>query len=135
MTGEEIFVMTMAMIDEMLESGELDATTTGEYRAKAPHILTLLQNEIIGIENRYRSFEEQVKPVKIESLEQTVQVDDIKANTLLTNGLASHLMLHENKALANFFQQRYEEMRKTYLKPTPSKITKKEDVYGANLCY
>ena len=105
MTGEEIFVMTMAMIDEMLESGELDATTTGEYRAKAPHILTLLQNEIIGIENRYRSFEEQVKPVKIESLEQTVQVDDIKANTLLTNGLASHLMLHENKALANFFQQ------------------------------
>ena len=57
MTGEEIFVMTMAMIDEMLESGELDATTTGEYRAKAPHIVTLLQNEIIGIENRFRSFE------------------------------------------------------------------------------
>ena len=135
MTGEEIFIMTMAMIDEMLESGELDATTTGEYRAKAPHILTLLQNEIIGIENRYRAFDEQVKPVKIEDLEQTVQVDDIKANTLLTNGLAAHLMLHENKALANFFQQRYEEMRNTYLVPTPAKITKKQDVYGSNLNY
>lgn len=135
LTAEEVFIMTMAMIDEMLETGELDATTTGEYRAKAPAILTLLQNEIIGIENRYRAFNEQVKPVKIESLEQFVQVDDIKANTLLTNGLAAHLMIHEDKSLANFFQQRYEEMRGTYLKPTPSKITKKEDVYGAMLRY
>ena len=41
MLAEEIFNMTMAMIDEMLTSGELDAEATAEYRAKAPSILTM----------------------------------------------------------------------------------------------
>ena len=133
MLGEEIFKITMAMIDEMLDNGELDANTTAEQRAKAPHILTILQNEIIGIENRYRSFDNQIKPVPVTDLKQPLQVDDIKANTLLTNGLAAHLMLHENTTLASFFQQRYEEMRNRYLKPTPIEITQKKDVYDSSL--
>lgn len=125
----------MAMIDEMNDNGTLDPTTTAEYRAKAPAILTMLQNEIIGIENRYRKYEEYIYPVPITALEQYVQIDDIKANTLLTNGLASHLMMHENVALANFFQQRYEEMKSRYLKPIPSKPEKKLDVYDSTLNY
>ena len=114
MLSEYIFVITMSMIDEMNDNGTLDATTTAEYRAKAPAILTVLQNEIIGIENRYRKYEEYIYPVPIEVLSQNIQVDDIKAHTLLTNGLAAHLMIHENKALASFFQERYEEMKNLY---------------------
>lgn len=135
MLAEDIFTMTMAMIDEMNDNGTLDPTTTAEYRSKAPYILTMLQNEIIGIENRYRKQNEYVYPVPIKVLEQIVQIDDIKANTLLTNGLASHLMMHENKALANFFQERYEEMKNRYLKPTPLPIEKKIDVYDSKLNY
>ena len=135
MLAEEIFNITMAMIDEMLTSGELDAEATAEYRAKAPSILTMLQNELVGIDNRYRKEEERVEPVAIESLEQTVQVDTIKACTLLTNGLAAHLMLHEDKTLANFFQQRYEEMKGMFLKPIPRTPETREDKYDAKLSY
>ena len=135
MTGEKIFKMTMAMIDEILTSGELDAEATAEYRAKAPHILTMLQNEIVGIENRYKKEDEYIYPVPIEDLSQTFQVDDIKATNLLTNGLAANLMLHEDKALSNFFEARYEEMKGMFLKPTPRKPEKREDVYDATLRY
>lgn len=135
MTGEEIFTMTMAMIDEMLSSGQLDQETTQEYRAKTPSILTMLQAELVGIENRYRKKEDYIYPVVIEDLEQTFQVDDIKAQTLLTNGLAAQLMLHEDKALANYFEQRYQEMKGMFLKPTPRSPEKREDVYDATLSY
>lgn len=135
MKAETIFKMTMAMIDEMTDTGELDATTTAEYKAKAPSILTMLQNEIIGIENRYRSQNEMVYPVPIQTLEQVVQIDNIKANTLLTNGLAANLMIHEDKALASFFEQRYEELKGMFLKPTPKSPVAKEDKYDAGLGY
>lgn len=133
MLAEEVFIMTMAMIDEMLESGQLDANTTAEYRVKAPAILTVLQNEIIGIENRYKEVNEQIKPVAIKDLKQPLQIDSIKANTLLTNGLAAHLMLFEDTSLASFFQQRYEELRGKFVKPVPRSPEKKEDKYDASL--
>lgn len=135
MLAEDIFNITMAMIDEMLDTGSLDAEATKEYRAKAPFILTMLQTELIGIDNRYRDKKDWVYPVVIESLDQTVQVDDIKAQTLLTNGLAAQLMLHEDKTLANYFEQRYEEMKGMFIKPTPRKPETKEDKYDALLNY
>lgn len=135
MKAEAIFMMTMAMIDEMTDTGQLDETTTAEYKAKAPSILTMLQNEIVGIENRYRSQNEMVYPVPIKSLEQSVQIDDIKANTLLTHGLAANLMLHEDKALASFFEQRYEELKGMFLKPTSKTPLKREDKYDSSLNY
>lgn len=135
MLAEEIFTITMAMIDEMTASGKLDATTTAEYRAKAPSILSMLQAEIIGIENRYRDSKEQISPVPIESLDQPLQIDVIKATTLLTNGLAANLMLVEDKALASFFEQRYEEMKGMFLKPKPRKPETRQDVYDSTLNY
>lgn len=135
MLAEEIFKITMAMIDEMNTSGELDETTTAEYRAKAPSILSMLQAEIIGIENRYRDTKEQISPVPIEDLDQPLQIDVIKATTLLTNGLAANLMVVEDKALANFFEQRYEEMKGLFLKPKPRKPETRRDVYGSTLNY
>ena len=135
MTGNNVFTITMAMIDEMLTSGQLDESAVAEYRAKAPSILTMLQNELIGIDNRYRKREDYIYPVPIETLDQTFQVDDIKASTLLTNGLAAHLMLHEDKTLANFFEQRYEEMKGMFLKPTPRTPEAREDKYDALLRY
>lgn len=135
MLAEDIFRMTMALIDEMNTSGELDATTTAEYRAKAPSILTMLQAEIIGIENRYRDKKEQIQPVAIESLDQPLQIDVIKSATLLSNGLAANLMIVEDKALANFFEQRYEEMKGMFLKPTPRKPETRRDVYDSTLNY
>ena len=135
MLAEDIFNITMAMIDEMTEDGSIDGETTAEYRAKAPGILTMLQTELIGIDNRYRDKKDWVYPVLIESLDQSLQVDDIKAQTLLTNGLAAQLMLHEDKTLANYFEQRYQEMKGMFIKPTPRKPETRQDVYDAKLNY
>ena len=135
MLAEDIFNITMAMIDEMLASGGLDEESVAEYRAKAPSILTMLQTELIGIDNRYRAKKDWVYPVIIESLDQTVQLDDVKAQTLLTNGLAAQLMLHEDKTLANYFEQRYNEMKGMFLKPTPRKPETRRDVYDSTLNY
>lgn len=135
MLAEDIFKMAMALIDEMNTSGELDATTTAEYRAKAPSILSILQAEIIGIENRYRDRTEQIQPVVIEDLEQPLQIDVIKSATLLSYGLAANLMVVEDKALANFFEQRYEEMKGMFLKPIPKSPVKRGDVYDSTLNY
>ena len=133
MLAEEIFKITMSMIDEMNTSGELDPTTTAEYRAKAPTILSMLQAEIIGIENRYRDAKEQIQPIPIEDLEQPLQIDVIKATTLLTNGLAANLMVVEDKSLANFFEQRYEEMKGMFLKPNPRVPETSRDIYDSTL--
>lgn len=135
MSVREIFMSAMALIDEMTSTGSIDETTTAEFKASAPHIITMLQNELIGIENRYRKVEDYVYPVKLESLDDYVEIDDVKANTLLVNGLAAHLMLHEDTALANFFQSRYEEMKALFLKKTPKQREKIEDVYDCSLNY
>lgn len=136
MKAFEVFKQTMAMIDEMTDTGELDTTSVDDFKARAPYILTSLQNEIIGIENRYRKYEEYIRPVPITNLEnQDVQVDDIQANTLLVYGLAAKLMSDENKALANFMQQEYERLSGIFLKPKPAKPESREDKYGASLQY
>lgn len=135
MTGEKVFRDTMALIDEVLSTGELDEESVAEYRAKTPSILTILQSELVGIENRFRKSEDYIYPVPIETLSQTFQIDDIKAGTLLPYGLAAHLMLHEDKNLANYFEQRYEEMKGMFLKPIPRQPETREDKYDATLRY
>lgn len=136
MKAIEVFTSTMAMIDEMLDTGELDTTSVAEYKARAPYILTSLQNEIIGVENRYRKYNEYIRPVPITNLDnQEVQVDDIQANTLLVYGLAAKLMSDENKALANFMQQEYERLSGIFLKHKPVSPETREDKYDASLQY
>lgn len=136
MRAIEVFKETMAMVSELLDSGELDEQSTAEYRARAPYILTSLQNEIIGVENRYRKFSDYIRPVPITDLDnQDVQVDDIQANTLLVYGLAAKLMSDENKSLANYMQQEYERLSGIFLKPKPKSPESRIDVYDATLRY
>lgn len=134
MQAEEIFNSAMALIDEMTQNG-LDETSVADYREKAPYLLTILQTEIVGIENRFKKVEEWVFPTKIESLEDYVEIDDIKAQTMLTYGLAAQIMLHEDTTLANFFESKYEELRTMFLKPTAVKREAIVDKYDSTLSY
>lgn len=134
MQAEEIFMSAMALMDEM-SSETLDETSVAEYKVKAPYILTILQSEIIGIENRFKKVEDWIFPTKIESLEDYLEIDDIKAQTMLSYGLAAQLMMHEDTALANFFESKYEELRTMFLKPTAVKKSAITDVYDTTLSY
>lgn len=136
MKAIEVFTETMAMLDEMTDTGELDTVSVADYKARTPYILTSLQNEIIGVENRYRKYGSYIRPVPIVDLEnQDVQVDDIQANTLLVYGLAAKLMADENKPLANFMQQEYERLSGIFLKPKPVTPESREDIYDASITY
>lgn len=136
MKAIDVFKTTMAMIDEMLDTGELDADSTAEYKARTPYILTALQNEIIGVENRFRKYEDHIRPVPITDLDNNyVQVEDIQANTLLVYGLAAKLLADENKTLANFMQQEYERLFSYFVKPKPVARESIEDYYDASLTY
>ena len=59
----------------------------------------------------------------------------IKAQTMLSYGLAAQLMMHEDTALANFFESKYEELRTMFLKPTAVKKSAITDVYDTTLSY
>ncbi len=136
MKAINVFTTTMAMIDEMLDNGALDGAAVAEYKARAPYILTALQTEIIGVENRYRKYEDHIRPIPITDLDNNyVQVEDIQANTLLVYGLAAKLLADENKTLANFMQQEYERLFTYFVKPKPVGREKIEDVYDATLSY
>jgi len=68
-------------------------------------------------------------PIVISDLAQTIQVDDIVAMTGAYY-LASHLILIEDPASSNFFQQMFEELRLESNRKQPAPIQKTEDVYG-----
>jgi hypothetical protein len=89
-TVQEVFEITMDLIDERLDSGVIDATDTASYKAKTPGILNVLQSELLKpgdlfsthsisnkpIENQlgYRS---EFNIINYEGTEQTYSADSI----------------------------------------------------------
>jgi len=175
MTVNDIFEHTMSLIDERLESGLVDATSTAIFKKNTPFLLTILQNEVIADSGYTKTetitvasavptaggwiahtmpadFYNETQIVSIETdgvygnatdfkwegdsvllipdtfigtikviytpipavltaLTDTMVVDNIVCTTILTYGLASRLLTNENKTLASFFNQLYEEAR------------------------
>jgi hypothetical protein len=51
-------------------------------------------------------------PSSILAITDQMQVDDVTAKTIVPYGLAAHLLLTENPDSANYFQQRFEELKR-----------------------
>jgi hypothetical protein len=47
MTCQEIYDITMALMDEMLDNGGVDYNSTKDYTARTPGILTILQTQVV----------------------------------------------------------------------------------------
>lgn len=117
-TGQQVFNMALALMDEVTESGTIASESADNYKAKALVILTQLHAELSPITST---------PVVFTNLSQQVTIDDRIALLALPYGLASQLLLIENNyELATFYNNQYEEMKK---KKT-TKIEKITDVYG-----
>jgi len=119
-TAKEVFDITMDLIDEREETGIINPTNTKGYQVKTPGILTILQAELLQKEDVSKI------PVKVETINDTLQVSDRTALIIMPYGLAAHLMLTEDPDSASFFQQRYEELKRN-IPAVSKKIT---DVYG-----
>jgi hypothetical protein len=69
-------------------------------------------------------------PSVIATLTDTMQVDDITSRTIIPYGLAAHLLLTENPDSANYFQERYEELKYNATQPQPTSEEQITNLYG-----
>ncbi len=102
--GQRVFEQAIALMDSGNEvTGEMDVGSTRAYKHRALSILNLLGQECQGY-----SLEGTWEPLT--GCETALPLEDGLCQGVLPYGLAAHLLLEEDPAAANFFQQRYEEL-------------------------
>lgn len=69
-------------------------------------------------------------PTTVAALTQTLEIDDITATTVLPYFLAAHLQLDENSDNANYFLQRYEQLKALATIKSPVSVENIVDIYG-----
>lgn len=103
--GQWIFERAMGLMDSGDEvTGAMDTGSTRAYRHRTLGILNILGHECADYDLERRPW----RP--LEDLETGLGLDDGLCQGVLPYGLAAHLLLEEDPAAANFFQQRYEEL-------------------------
>lgn len=135
MKAELIYKFALSHIDEMRdaklikgEKPEMDNTSTKDYRARTPGILTSIQNDItmyLGI--GYLD--------EITSMESDVELDDAICATIVVYELCARLLLTEDTVLSNYFSSLASNLKNTTLERYRAKAKQevREDVYGS-LC-
>lgn len=133
-TGQWVFETTMAMIDELNDTGTADYSDTTEYKNRTLPILNILQGELYQYSDTYKQRNDRKRPVlyPLESLEDYINLDDYICRTVLPYGLAAHLLVDENPTMAAFFQQRYEELKAGLRNGIPGMSQDIVDVYAGD---
>ena len=133
--AELTYKFALSHIDEMKdaklikgEKPEMDNTSTKDYRARTPGILTSIQNDItmyLGME--YLD--------EITSMESDVELDDAICATIVVYELCARLLLTEDTVLSNYFSSLASNLKNTTLERYRAKAKQevREDVYGS-LC-
>lgn len=133
MKAELIYKFALSHIDEMKdaklikgEKPEMDNTSTKDYRARTPGILTSIQNDItmyLGI--GYLD--------EITSMESDVELDDAICATIVVYELCARLLLTEDTVLSNYFSSLASNLKNTTLERYRAKAKQevREDVYGS----
>lgn len=115
-------------MDERKNDGKVDENSTKDYKARAPGILTVLQNEValrLGLDVLD----------ELKNLDTDIDLDDGLCTTVLPYGLASRLLMQEDLNLSTYFSNLYEMYLTNYtgqFKPK-GKIVKIKDVYGSSM--
>lgn len=121
-TAQEVFDYTIALMDEVSESGLTDTGDTAEYKNRTLFILNVLRGEFVPLSSKNET------PRVIEDFDSNLDLDDYTCQTVLPYGLAAHLLLDENPSAAGFFQQRYDELKRRGMRVSGSEDI--VDVYG-----
>lgn len=103
-TAKQVFDMACVLIDEVSESGAIVLDNPDYYEKRAQTILTVLQTELLP---------NSLTPVMITDLEQDLLLDDRAAMKVLPYGLAAHLLLTDDPNTASYFNNRYDELKRT----------------------
>ena len=125
-TAQNIFDMTMGLIDEISDTGATVHTDTQEYRQRTLFILNVLRGECWAYSATRRSD----NCPAIQTMDEEIGLDDKLAQTVLPYGLAAQLLLDENPTAASFYQQRYEELLLRIGRQLSAASEDITDVYG-----
>ena len=131
-TGMDVFQRAITLMDELNDEGKYRHDDTTEYLNRTLPILNILQGELYFYSDtfpKWQDWETGRRPVlrPIESLYDTIDLDDYCAGTVMPYGLAAHLLLDENPSSAGYFQQRYEELLMK-LRAGEGKLSASEDI-------
>lgn len=131
-TAQRVFDLTMALIDEMSESGATDTADTKEYKNRTLNILNVLRGELYPYSDTYLEAETGKRPIAIviQNFTDEIALDDYICQSILPYGLAAHLLLDENPSSASFFQQKYDELKAGLARGMPKTSEDIEDIYG-----
>ena len=134
-TGMTVFQRAITMMDELNDDGKYRYEDTKEYELRALPILNVLQGELYPFSDTYKKNGEWApgqRPVleQLEDLNSELDLDDYCAGTVLPYGLAAALLVDENPSTANFFQQRYDELKASLMRGLPSVSEDITDIYG-----
>ena len=131
-TAQRVFGLTMALMDEMSESGATDTADTTEYKNRTLNILNVLRGELYPYSDTYLGDESGKRPIAvvIQNFTDEIALDDYICQSILPYGLAAHLLLDENPSSASFFQQKYDELKVGLARGMPKTSEDIEDIYG-----
>lgn len=105
MTCQEIYDITMALMDEMLDSGAVDYASTKDYTARTPGILTILQTQVVMY---FKSRGIDIDTLdRLESMTDEVDLEDDICMGVLPYGLAARLLGQEDTQMSSYFSQLY----------------------------
>ena len=138
MTVKEIYDITMALMDEMIDNKtiqsnpEADYKSTKDYTARTPGILTILQTQVISYLKRFGADIDFVEP--LENMDSEMSVDDSICMGVLPYGLAARLLGQEDTSLSSYFSNLYDSNLAMAKDSIDDKYTaeqkERENVYG-----
>lgn len=130
-TAQQIFESAMALMDSLSDSGAADTADNAEYKARTLAILNLLRGELYPYSDTYEAQDGgRATANLIRDFTSPVNLDDYICQSVMPCGLAAHLLLTEDPATANFFQQRYDELKATLARGLGAVSEDIADVYG-----
>ena len=132
-TATEVFKLAMSLMDELNEStGAADTSDNREYKNRTVPIINILRGELYRYSDTFTIVEPGKRAVakKLEVIDDVIDLDDYICQSVLPYGLAAHLMMQEDLTSANYFQQRYEELKRDLERGLPTVSEDIEDVYG-----
>lgn len=132
-TAQDIFDSAIKKIDEQNEStGATVTADTKPYLVRTVSLLNGLIPEVYPFSDTYTPSGEGKRPVCPLPTELTdeLDLDQFLCTAVLPWGLAALFVLDDDKAKADFFWQRFEEMKAEAKRTLPAETSSIEDVYG-----
>ena len=113
MTCKEIYDITMALMDEMIDNNTInqepnaDYSSTKDYQARTPGILTILQNQVVMY---FKSKGIDIDTLdRLMTMEDEVDLSDDICMAVLPYGLAARLLGQEDTQMSSYFSNLYNE--------------------------